>query len=168
MIFSFYFSFFVLLCYITIQAQTGGSYDLSHNVVASGGGSGSTGGNFKIDGTIGQPSAGTNSTGGTYDLRGGFWTFETLAPTAASVTISGRVMTANGRGISNARITLTAGDGTIRRTQTSSFGFYRFAEVEVGNVYILEAASKRFVFTNPTLVLSVQGEITNADFIAGW
>ncbi len=71
--------FRVLFCIVClalmVNAQTGGTFDLSHNVIAAGGGSVSTGGTFTIDGTIGQSLAGTQSTGGTFNLRGGFWPF---------------------------------------------------------------------------------------------
>jgi hypothetical protein len=74
------------------NAQTGGSFDLSHNVIAGGGGSNSTGGTFVIDGTIGQPQAGTVSGGGNFELRGGFWAYIAPAATAARVSVTGRVV----------------------------------------------------------------------------
>jgi hypothetical protein len=165
-----YFSLFVFLgfaCFVnTIQAQIGGTYDLSYSVIASGGGSNSTGGTFSVSGTIGQPSAGTISTGSNFSLRGGFWTFDSLVPTAALVAISGKVTTANGQGVRNVRVTLTNGNGLIKSTQTTSFGNFRFDEIEVGQTYILEVSSKKFTFANRTRILSVQEEIADADFIA--
>jgi hypothetical protein len=157
----------LLICFsFSAAAQTGGTYDLSHSVIASGGGSNSAGGNFRIDGTSGQPLAGTISGGGTFSLRGGFWTFDLLAPTAALVSVSGRVLAANGQGIRNVRVILTGGDGINRSVQTTSFGNYRFENVEAGQTYILEVSSKKFTFANPTRILSIQEEITGADFIA--
>jgi hypothetical protein len=148
------------------HAQTGGGYDLSHAVIAAGGGSNSAGGGLSLDGTAGQNFAGTISTAGNYSLRGGFWAFQPLAPTAARVSVSGRVLTSSGQGIRNAQVKLTAAGGAIRFASTGSFGYFRFTEVEVGETYILEVTSKRFVFMNPTRILSVQDEIANADFIA--
>ncbi len=53
-------------------AQTGGSYDLSWNVIGGGGGRSRDGmGRYVLRGTIGQPAAGA-MTGGTYELTGGF------------------------------------------------------------------------------------------------
>jgi Carboxypeptidase regulatory-like domain len=149
-----------------IAAQTGGTFDLSHSVIASGGGSNSTGGTFRVDGTVGQPAAGTISTSGNFSLRGGFWAFDSIAPTAALVSISGRVLTADGQGIRNVRVTLTMAGGTVRSAQTGTFGYFRFDEVEVGQTLVLEVSSKRYRFTNPTRILSVQEEITDAVFIA--
>jgi hypothetical protein len=159
---------FVLLTLISLSAaaQTGGGYDLSHAVIAAGGGSNSLGGSFRVDGTAGQALAGTISTNAGYSLRGGFWAFQSLAPTAALVTVSGRVLTTSGQGIRNVTVMLTDASGAIRFATTGTFGYFRFTEVEVGQIYILEAASKKFTFAEPTRVLSVQDEIADADFIA--
>ena len=46
---------------ISVLPQTGGTFDLSHSVIATGGGSNSTGGQFQVDGTAGQGFAGTVS-----------------------------------------------------------------------------------------------------------
>ncbi|HKX84048.1 MAG TPA: carboxypeptidase-like regulatory domain-containing protein [Pyrinomonadaceae bacterium] len=147
-----------------IQAQTGGSYDLSHNVIASGGGS-SSNGTFRVDGTIGQGNAGTTSTGGSFSLTEGFW-IPALAPTAANVRVSGRVMTTAGQGIANVVITLTGQDGISVTTRSTSFGYYRFESVQVGSAYLLTVTSRRFVFIDPTRVITVNDEVTDADFIA--
>jgi hypothetical protein len=151
---------------LSIASQTSGSYDLSHNVIAAGGGSNSSGGGFSVSGTAGQGAAGTISTGSNFSLRGGFWAFDSLAPTAALVSISGRVLTANGQGIRNIRVTLTGGNGVSRDAQTTSFGNFRFEEIEAGQTYVLEISSKKFVFADPTRILSVKEDIADADFIA--
>lgn len=48
------------------------------------------------------------------------------APTAAEVSLSGRVMTADGRGLQNAIVLLTDETGNTRTTLTSSLGYYNF------------------------------------------
>jgi hypothetical protein len=149
----------------TVSAQSGGTFDLSHSVIAGGGGSNSTGGTFNVSGTVGQNIAGTASNGATYDLHGGFW-FQNLAPTAAGVSVSGRVMTANGNGIRNVIVTLADASGLTRRAISSSFGYYRFDDVEAGQNYVISVRSKRFTFANPTRILSVQDELTDVDFTA--
>lgn len=108
-----------------------------------------------------QKLIGGNQQGASYVFRG-----SDLAPTAANVSISGRVTTANGRGIRGARLTLTSPDGTRRTTITSTFGYYTFDDVEVGHTYVLGIASKRYTFTNPTRVFSLQDELTGMDFTA--
>lgn len=90
-----------------------------------------------------------------------------LAPTAASVSVSGRVRSANGHGVRNVRLTLTAPDGTIRTARTSTFGYYAFLGVEVGHTYVLEiTSSKRYTFANPTRVFGLQDTLTDIDFTA--
>jgi len=56
------------------QAQSGGGYDLTWNVLGGGGATFSTGGGYSLGGTIGQPVANSApATGGGYSLAGGFW-----------------------------------------------------------------------------------------------
>src|SRR5687768_14221420 len=96
------FSIFLLILAafgITAQVASGGNYTLNQAVVASGGGtSNDAGNNYKVEGTAGQPTAGTFDNVGTYSIRGGFWSPNPFAPTAAGANISGRVVTANGAG----------------------------------------------------------------------
>ena len=80
-------------------------------------------------------------------------TILSLAPTAAGVTVAGRVH-ANGRGINGVRITLTASDGSAFVTQTNAFGYFSFADVEAGPTYLVEASSKRYQFAAQALTVS--------------
>lgn len=90
---------------------------------------------------------------------------EKLQPTAASVTLSGRVM--NGRrGIGGARVTLTDANGETRAAITSPFGYYRFENVPAGTYYIVSAYGKRYSFSNPTQVVFVNEEMTDVNFTA--
>ena len=59
-----------------------------------------------------------------------------FAPTAASVSINGRVISANGRGISNARVSLTDANGKVKTVTTNSFGYYKMTDVMPGNTYV--------------------------------
>lgn len=156
----------VLTIATTVVPQTGGSFDLSHSVIAGGGGGQSIGGQFTLDGTIGQNLAGTTSGGGVYRVRGGFWAFGTLGPTAATVTVSGRSITPAGNGIRNSIVTLTKADGTQRTAMTASLGYYLFENVEAGQTYILEIRNSRYQFPNPALVIYVHDELTGLDFIS--
>lgn len=159
--------FFFLSLLTSIVAQTGGTYDLSHNVIAGGGGSQSTGGNFKLDGTVGQPSAGTVSNGGGYNLHGGFWTLATFTPTAATASISGQIRTADGRGITHVRLVLVnATTGETFATTSSLFGYYRFEGIVVGQSYILTVRAKLYRFDPNTRVIMLQDELTDLDFTA--
>ncbi len=88
------------------------------------------------------------------------------APLAAGVSISGRVMTANGRGIRNVWITLTDSSGNVRTAVTSSFGYFSFDDVSAGETYIISAFAKRYRFNQPTRVLSVNDGLADVDFTA--
>lgn len=93
------------------------------------------------------------------------WAVGNLAPTAAGVNVGGRVMTAEGAGIANVKVTL-AGGGVTREAVTSSLGYYHFADVETGEVYVVSVTSKRFTFAAPTVALTVIEDNSDVNFIA--
>lgn len=92
--------------------------------------------------------------------------FILTAPTAAEVTVGGRVMTADKRGIRNALVTLILPSGETRAAISQTFGYYQFDNVEIGSTYIVSVSAKRFSFNNPTRVLTIYEETTNIDFVA--
>jgi len=151
------------------QIASGGTYRLEKSVTVTGGASGaaaSAGGEFSVEGTIGQFGVGTASQVAPYTFYPGFWTPAPLAPTAASVSLGGRVVTAKGRGINNARIALTSAGGEMRYAVSSAFGYYRFTDVPAGEIYILTVYSKRFTFTSPTQIVTLADARDDVDFIA--
>ena len=149
-----------------VSAQSGGPFTVTESVVASGGGQQTAGGTFSLDGTVGQAIAGNAASGSPFAVTSGFWNFTPSGPTAASVGVSGQVRTANGAGIQNAVITLVAQDGSARIARSSSFGYYRFGDVMAGETYFVSISTKRFSFSQPTIVVSVLDEIAGLDFIA--
>jgi len=153
--------FFLLSACVQIHAQP---YELTQTVVAGGGNSEATGGIYSLDSTTGQTAAGNAIRQTPYGMTVGFWNFDALAPTAASVTIGGRVTALLRRGVSNARVTLTNFNGETRYAMTNPFGYYRFDEVEVGATYILEIRHKRYQFAPQ--VISVSEENENLNFVA--
>lgn len=89
------------------------------------------------------------------------------APTAASATLSGRVATANGRGISKAYVTISGGNLTAPlRVITNPFGYYIFPDLAVGQTYILSVNSKLFRFTQPSRTVSLVQDTAAIDFTA--
>ena len=87
------------------------------------------------------------------------------APTAAAVTVGGRVMTqAGNRGLGNALVYLTDQSGATRIARTNAFGYYRFEEVGVGQTYVFNVSSKRYTFAPQ--VVSLTEEIGNLNFTA--
>jgi hypothetical protein len=147
-------------------AQSNATYDLSHNVI-SGGGDRSGNAIFKLEGTIGQAAAGTTSTSARYGLHGGFWNASTLVPTAAAVSITGRVNNLEGGIVRRVQIVLTDSiSGEIRTAQTNTFGYYRFETLTVGRIYIVQAQSKNFQFTPDTYVFTLLDARDDLDFTA--
>lgn len=86
------------------------------------------------------------------------------APTAAGVTVSGRVLTLDGRGLTNARVVITDSTGNSRTTITSSLGYYRFDDVDAGQMYVISVVSKRYEFQQQ--VVMVVEELENLNFTA--
>lgn len=94
-----------------------------------------------------------------------------LAPVAGvpvlTASISGRVTTSTGRGISNARLTLTG--GTLpepRNATTNAFGYYRFLWIPTGSSYTVSVAAKQKTFAQPSQVINLTQDVTNANFVA--
>ncbi|MBX3294045.1 MAG: carboxypeptidase regulatory-like domain-containing protein [Acidobacteria bacterium] len=86
-----------------------------------------------------------------------------LAPTNAGVEVSGRVMTPDGRGLRNATVTMTDGHGVTRSAVTSSFGYYRFDGVPVGDSFVMSVNSRMYRFV-PRVVV-VTDTLTDVDFV---
>ena len=89
----------------------------------------------------------------------------TLARTAA-VTVSGRVLTAQGRGIRNVVVTMTDSRGNTRTAASTGFGYFRFENVAAGETYIFTAEGKRFTFGQNTQVHSIMEDTDNIIFVA--
>ena len=87
-----------------------------------------------------------------------------VSPTAASVSIGGRVLTPEGRGLRNALVTIVGADGEAKTTRTTVFGYYRFTDVQAGQTYVLRAVSKRYQFVAQTV--NVVEETSDLNFVA--
>jgi hypothetical protein len=91
---------------------------------------------------------------------------QTLQPTAANVSVGGRVLTNEGMGIARTTVTLTDGAGNSRSATTNSFGYYKFDDVEAGGTYTLTVNNKRYLFADSPRIVSVQDNIADLNFIA--
>lgn len=154
-----------LLSAATAFGQSGGQFAIQQSVIAGGGGN-SSGGIFSVEGTSGQTGSGTISVGGSFSTQSGFWS-GTLAPNAATVNLVGRILTFDGRGIRNVRVTLRSASGATWETLSSPFGFYRFNGIEAGQVYIVTVSAKNFVFPEPSRAIFMSDAIEDFNFIAG-
>jgi len=98
---------------------------------------------------------------------GGGWQIEFIPTTAASASISGRVLTANGQGIRNANVVITGNSlSEPRIAQTGSLGWFTFDGLQAGETYVVTVNSQRFTFSAPTRVISLVDNVMDADFIA--
>ena len=86
-----------------------------------------------------------------------------LAPTAAEVSIGGRVFAPNGRGLSNAVVHLTDQSGNNRTVQTNAFGYYNFSDLEAGQSVIMTVISKRYQFLSQ--VVNLTDNLSGINFI---
>ena len=104
-------------------------------------------------------------------LRGSM-SLVTLNPsvvTAAAVSVSGRVVTADGAGIRNVNVMLSGASlAPPRVALTSSFGYFAFDNVDSGQTYVVSVASKRFGFAEPAVPITVIDNVADIVFTANW
>ncbi len=94
-------------------------------------------------------------------------TFSNNVVLAASANLSGRVLTSDGSGISNARIVLTdLATGQSVVTSTGTFGYYHFEGISVGAIYTATVSHRRYTFLNNTATFSLSGDLSDANFVA--
>ena len=90
-----------------------------------------------------------------------------FAPTAANVSVSGKVLTGRGFGIARALITLTSNStGETRSVYTNSFGHYEFGDVPAGASYIVTVGARKYTFENPSQIINVSDSIAELNFTA--
>jgi len=147
---------------VAAAQMSGGTLTIDTTVKGSGGGV-STGGILSLTGTTGQGAAGGSLNGGTFNFRPGFWQ-PNFAPTSATVSVGGRVLTDAGAGLRNAIVVITGNGGVSRWTVTGSLGYYNFDEVDTGQTYIVQVQSKRYLFS--PRILTVQDDLADVDFTA--
>lgn len=89
-----------------------------------------------------------------------------LVPTAAQVSVEGRVLTASGRGISGAIVTLTREDGATRTVWTNAFGYYCFEGVGIGQIITVGAFARSYRFDQPLRAFTLNDAVENLNFTA--
>lgn len=87
----------------------------------------------------------------------------TCAATATGVEVSGRVLTPFGQGLVNATVTITDESGAVGTCRTSSFGYFRFSDIETGRTYIMHVDSRHYTFD--TRVIQVFDNLSDIDFV---
>lgn len=117
------------------------------------------------------PPTSFNTTTNTFTLNGvttfSDWGLGTPGTNAAHASVSGRVTTASGAGIRNVVVTVTGGGlNQPISTVTGSFGYYELPDLAVGETYIVTVTAKRYIFNNPSQVVSLMDSITDLNFVA--
>lgn len=158
----------VLAAAAVFAQSSGGTFSVTSSVVGGGGGA-SSGGIFGVNGTAAQPGADDNMSGSTFSIRSGYWQPNDFAPTAAGVSVSGRVTTPGGMGLRNAVVTLAGANLTQPLiARTGPFGYFTFTDVEVGHSYILSVSSKRYGFGQSSQFFTLLDNVTDIVFQATW
>ena len=97
----------------------------------------------------------------------GGWGIEFLTSTAANASVSGRVLTIDGRPIRNVTVSVTGNSlSEPRVVQTGSFGYYTFDDLRVGETYVITVQGRRYFFQTPSRVINLTDNIADLDFIA--
>lgn len=84
-----------------------------------------------------------------------------IVTTAASASVSGRVLSSDGRALRNAIVFLTDDQGNTRQFRTGTFGNFTFDSVRAGQTVTVSVSAKGFDFT-PRIV-SIQGNVADLE-----
>lgn len=87
-----------------------------------------------------------------------------LAPSAAGVSVSGRLLTPSGEGVKGGRVSLVSSGGEVAASISNAFGYYSFENVVPGETYIIMVASKRYVFA--PRVVTVVDQVADLNLVA--
>lgn len=85
-----------------------------------------------------------------------------LEPTAANVSVSGRVLTPGGRGLMNATVTLLDLSGKSSSARTNQFGYFHFGDVQAGQTFVIDVRSKSYSFVPQ--VMMIMENLTDLNF----
>ncbi len=92
--------------------------------------------------------------------------FGATGPSSSNLSISGRVVRADGRGIGGAYVRLAGSEGGEQMVLTNPFGYYRFAGLAAGRTFFLTTGAKRFTFAAPTRTVTLDEDIAGLDFVS--
>lgn len=90
-----------------------------------------------------------------------------VGPTAADVSVSGRILNSQGRGVTNATVTIRGGSIAAPRVVTTGrSGSYSFSGLTAGETYVITAAARRFAFSSASRVVILSDDLFDVDFVA--
>lgn len=90
-----------------------------------------------------------------------------LAPTAAPISLSGRVVTDSGKGIRGVTVSLqNAATGEILTSSTNTFGSFSFDNLPAGGFYVVWVDdTRRYTFANSVQSFSLSDNLTGLYFV---
>jgi 6-phosphogluconolactonase (cycloisomerase 2 family) len=103
-----------------------------------------------------------NDTLGSTGFLAGMDYLPAIAPTAANISVSGRVFDSSAAGLSKASVTLIDSNGQTRTTFTNPFGYYKFDDIGVGQTVTINVSSKGYQFTPQ--VVNVTEDVADLNF----
>jgi len=92
-------------------------------------------------------------------------TFVNSVTTAASASLSGRVLSAGSEGLAKINV-LVQNTRTleIQNTTTNSFGYYQFPNLTVGDLYVVSVQHRKYSFSPNSQTINLGSDVTNMDF----
>jgi autotransporter-associated beta strand protein len=95
------------------------------------------------------------------------WGIQFILPTAAPISVSGRVRTVQGEGIRGATVTLMGGGlPQPMVVRTGTFGSYTFDGLRPGTTYVVSVASGRYSFPSPVRSVTLIDSLAGMDFVS--
>jgi hypothetical protein len=86
---------------------------------------------------------------------------------SAGASVTGRVITPNGNGIRDVMVSIAGGElEHPLQVATSNFGYFRFEDIPAGGTYVVTVQSRRFRFSSPSTVITLNDSIAGIDFVA--
>ena len=100
------------------------------------------------------PNVSPNRWSVAYDNAAGTLALSVVAPTAALVSVSGRVLSPLGRALPRSQIFVTNSDGEKHRVISNSSGYYRINNLTAGETYVFRVSSTQYLFMPRLITLS--------------
>jgi hypothetical protein len=89
----------------------------------------------------------------------------TISGATRAVSVSGRVITAQGKGIRNVSVTITYPSGQTQTIASGESGYYQFTDIPAGETYSFSVSAKRYNFAESVQVREILDNTANIDFV---
>lgn len=106
-----------------------------------------------------KPQTGANETMSWLMTSAGPWAHagvivKSFSSTAASGSVSGKVLSPEHRAVANALVSVTGSTGEVLSARTNPFGYFTLPNVPLGSTYIVNVQSKRYIFAPTVLTMN--------------